>query len=393
MEDTSSFFSESVPEVKQLIGITDPHSFIPVPDDWWIVIADVVGSTRAIERGNYKEVNGVGAACISAVLNACGEIEIPFVFGGDGASFCVPNVLVADVRRVLSSVRAMARDMFALELRIGTVNVAKVREQGFDTRVARILVSEGYQQACFFGGGIEYAEHLIKDKIKGAAYWVGEYPDAEADYSGFECRWDEVPGEREMNIALLVKSRAESDAESMEIYRMVISKIMSLFGPSPDERPLSQRRMKTSLSLKKLSVEGKIRTAEAKKSSTFMQILIVWMQSLLGRFFEIGDWTVWKNLSWSQYKADVIQNSDYQKFDDMLRMLIAADQGQLQELIRFLDDLLAQSKIVYGYHSSPTALITCLVFDRHNKHFHLIDGSRGGYALAAKMLKRQYKTS
>ncbi|TMH00637.1 MAG: DUF3095 domain-containing protein, partial [Betaproteobacteria bacterium] len=32
---------------------TDRHA--PVPGDWWIAIADVMGSTKAIEAGAYKK--------------------------------------------------------------------------------------------------------------------------------------------------------------------------------------------------------------------------------------------------------------------------------------------------------------------------------------------------
>ena len=38
---------------------------------------------------------------------------------------------------------------------------------------------------------------------------------------------------------------------------------------------------------------------------------------------------------------------------------------------------------------SKEALMTCLVFDRQNQHVHFIDGGDGGYALAAKELKKR----
>jgi hypothetical protein len=44
---------------------------------------------------------------------------------------------------------------------------------------------------------------------------------------------------------------------------------------------------------------------------------------------------------------------------------------------------------VYGLHTSKTALMTCLVFDRFGKQVHFVDGSNGGYTLAAKQLKTQ----
>ncbi len=60
-----------------------------VPDDWVIVIGDIEGSTEQVE-GRYKSVNLVGAAVIAAVLNALPDLDIPFVFGGDGAALVVP---------------------------------------------------------------------------------------------------------------------------------------------------------------------------------------------------------------------------------------------------------------------------------------------------------------
>ena len=49
-----------------------------LPEDWWVVVADVMGSTKAIQAGRYKEVNTVGAATIMAVLNVDRSCEIPF---------------------------------------------------------------------------------------------------------------------------------------------------------------------------------------------------------------------------------------------------------------------------------------------------------------------------
>lgn len=38
-----------------------------VPDDWFIVICDLRDSTKAIDAGLYRNVNLIGAACISTV--------------------------------------------------------------------------------------------------------------------------------------------------------------------------------------------------------------------------------------------------------------------------------------------------------------------------------------
>jgi hypothetical protein len=61
-----------------------------------------------IADGRYKDVNMIGAACISAVLNISQEHSIPYVFGGDGATLMVPSNDVESATRVLLGVRDLA---------------------------------------------------------------------------------------------------------------------------------------------------------------------------------------------------------------------------------------------------------------------------------------------
>ena len=92
-------------------------------------------------------------------------------------------------------------------------------------------------------------------------------------------------------------------------------------------------------------------------------------------------------IDWGRYRADVRAASDYQKIDDMLRMVIAGSPAQTERIVAYLDKRLAQGHLVYGLHVSDRALMTCLIMDRRDRHFHLIDGADGGYALAAIQLK------
>jgi hypothetical protein len=43
---------------------------------------------------------------------------------------------------------------------------------------------------------------------------------------------------------------------------------------------------------------------------------------------------------------------------------------------------------VYGLHESKAAIMTCLIFTAGQDHAHFVDGSDGGYAMAAKALKK-----
>ena len=54
------FYSELTP-FYDFAEFVDLNAYEPLPEDWIVMIADVQGSTRAIEEGHYKDVNLVGA--------------------------------------------------------------------------------------------------------------------------------------------------------------------------------------------------------------------------------------------------------------------------------------------------------------------------------------------
>jgi Protein of unknown function (DUF3095) len=128
MQESADFYSR-LPIFDGFASIVDPSRYQPVPDDWLIGLADVVRSTEAIEIGSYKAVNTAGAAVIAAVTNALQGREIPFVFGGDGASFALSAGDEAIARAALATTAAWVRDELGLELRVALVPVAVVREQ------------------------------------------------------------------------------------------------------------------------------------------------------------------------------------------------------------------------------------------------------------------------
>ena len=86
----SSGFYQQLPLYPDFTRLTEPSYYQNLPPDWLLVISDVEGSTQAIQAGRYKEVNALGASVIIAVLNIVKPLSIPFIFGGDGASLCIP---------------------------------------------------------------------------------------------------------------------------------------------------------------------------------------------------------------------------------------------------------------------------------------------------------------
>src|SRR4051812_26758502 len=92
--DDDSFY-EHVPVLESFDRVADPTLYRPLPHGWVVGNADIVKSTEAKAAGRAKAVNMAGAAVIAGVTNALAGRQIPYVFGGDGATFAVPGRLAA----------------------------------------------------------------------------------------------------------------------------------------------------------------------------------------------------------------------------------------------------------------------------------------------------------
>ncbi|HET7669732.1 MAG TPA: DUF3095 family protein, partial [Burkholderiales bacterium] len=66
---SSSTFYSNLPLLTDFRDVGRQESYTPLPDDWHVVMCDVRNSTLAVEAGQYKKVNTLGAALITAVLN------------------------------------------------------------------------------------------------------------------------------------------------------------------------------------------------------------------------------------------------------------------------------------------------------------------------------------
>ena len=114
----------------EFADVADPERYVAAPEDWIVVLGDIKGSTEAARAGRYKEVNLVGAACITATLNVTGDLDLPYAFGGDGATMLIPPEVRDAVEAALRRTRRLARDGFGLELRLGLIAVQELRRRG-----------------------------------------------------------------------------------------------------------------------------------------------------------------------------------------------------------------------------------------------------------------------
>lgn len=140
MSDSHSFYNDIAPFC-DFSRVAQREHYHVVPDDWDIVLTDIEGSTRAIEEGRYKEVNALGAASIIAVTNAVRkvmpEVEIPFVFGGDGATLLTPKDAREAVTDALAMLGTRAIHGFQMNLRMAIVPMTVLAEHGKTVLVSK----------------------------------------------------------------------------------------------------------------------------------------------------------------------------------------------------------------------------------------------------------------
>ena len=386
--NTTRFYAD-LPLFTDFREVSRPGNFAPLPGDWHVVMSDVRNSTIAIQSGSYKNVNTLGAATITAVLNAAGATDIPFVFEGDGSMLCVPPELLDAARAALLYTQQLARKSFGLELRVATLQVARIREAGADIRVARYQASENYVQAVFAGGGMAYADRAMKDPATASLCAVepGSIT-PRGSFDGLECRWQDIPSRHGETVSVMVRALGrDADAASL-VYRDVIAKVREVYGADDACHPVFPPRLAFSLDSRQLGHEVGVRAMDRGFVGKWLYLMNARMWVLIGWYLmRFGVRT--EQTDWGSYKTTLARNSDVRKFNDGFRQILSGTPAQREALTAWLDQRFARRELVYGAHVANRAHMTCLVFDYSGRHLHFIDGADGGLFLAAKALKER----
>jgi len=384
MDATSSTrdFYERLPVFRDFAQVADEACFRPLPKDWLVGVADVRSSTRAIKENRYKAVNMAGAAVIASIANTLKGRDFPFVFGGDGASFAVAANDAGPARRALAETATWVKEDLDLDLRIAMVSVANIRAQGRDVRVARYMPSAYISIAMFSGGGMAWADAAMK---RGDIAVPPAPPGSHPDLSGLSCRYELIPSQRGQVLSLLV---TPGDRASADEFRAVVETVIRIVEKTPDaSRPLpgqglqlrwppqgydlearASRRAGESISIRKAKVLAR----------TLLYFLIMRSGLRFGRFTP------------AKYTQELIENSDFRKFDDSLRMVLDCTPELASKIEDCLKVAAAKGVVRYGAHRQDAAMMTCFTPSPVNpNHFHFIDGAQGGYALAASALKNK----
>jgi hypothetical protein len=253
-------------------------------------------------------------------------------------------------------------------------------------------VSPNVTQPTFSGRGWQEAERMIKDARSDGVLRVQEHDGpCEGSFEGFECRWQAVPSFNDHKLALLVAAMSDDPHANLATYRALSDAIAAIYGDASRYHPLRADRMRLSFNPSELAHEWRVRSDRRTAAGRAHYFARMTLQNLAGAYL----FACRKDTSavrWSRYVEDMVDNSDFRKFDGVMRMVIDGSEAQYERLRAYLEGEHRSGRLAYGMHKSREALVTCIVFSYNGNHLHFVDGSDGGYAMAARELKEQVKT-
>ena len=359
--------------------VVDPEVYRPLPEDWWLGVTDVVDSTEAIAEGRYKAVNMAGAAVISAIMNALGGRDFPFVFGGDGAGFAVGPADALTARQVMARTVSWVADELGLELRAALVPIRDVRAAGREVLVARYAPSESVRYAMFAGGGLEWAE----EELKAGRAAIAPAPDDEPpDLTGLSCRWEAFTARRGVMLSLIVRRGPAGD---MAAFTSVVRRLLALLdGEERQAHPVSPPDLVFKWAPTGLKLE-----ASASRGRWPLALRRLWLRlhALLSAVL-LNTGISFGGFDPTHYREQTALNSDFRKFGDGLHMTVDCSEETARRIEALLGEAQAAGAVRFGAFGQAAALMTCIVpSPLADDHLHFIDGAQGGYAEAARQLK------
>ncbi len=354
------------------------HLFHRFPPDWEVVITDVENSTSAVAGGRQHDINMIATESIVAVMNIVYDhnLDVPFFFGGDGATFIIPGSLLQEVIHSLQTHQENVKKNFNESVRVGHIPVSEIYAQGIDLLVSKTKASKLLSIPVILGDGIAYAEK----KIKGDDYMLANFAQlsGQVDLKGMQCRWDRIepPEDKEEVISLLVLAYSENlQAES---FSKVIDCIDSIYGNVIARRAVTIGKLRLVPSLSRLKKE----VQSQMQKMVFLRTITEWVKTIIGKFY----FTTTKGKT---YLNSLVELTDDLVLDGKINTVISGTIAQRKKLEKELDKLEAKQKIIYGLYASSASVMSCYVRDMDLKHIHFVDGADGGYTNAAAVLKRK----
>lgn len=376
-------FFATLPRLSSAHDTFDTGRYRAAPDDWELVVTDIVGSTQAVAQGKHKTINFVAAMAIAALKNLCAPTALPFLFGGDGSVVMVPPQFAQAARQALARVRGFAAREFGMQLRVGVCAVSVLRTFGSDVIVGRYEPTPGNHFGVFLGGGVGMLEAAARGR--GDAALIAQVAVAPSlddgvavDLDGLSCRWNPLQSGRGRMLTLIINGAVDAGA--------VHARVMELAHQGGAQAPVRPETLRTSWPPKGFVLEAQV---ARRGGPLWISVLRVLVNTLIARLIFMVGRPV-GGFDPDHYIAETSTNTDFCKHDDTVSFVIDCPQDCIESIKAYLDDQMAAGELRYGMNVSETALMTCLVTAASGGlHVHFVDGGDGGYTSAAKTLKAQ----
>ena len=370
-------FYEDLTAFSKFEDLCEETQFKVVPKDWYVIISTVVDSEEAISEGRYKDVNNLGVASIASIKNGLGGKDFPYTFKGNGSSAVIPPTYIDQVKDELHALRGIAKTEFELDLRVCIVPIAKALTPVEEIRVGKFELTNRNFMSMFKGGGMAKIDRIVQNDV---SYDLEERSSTSTNLKHLSCRWKPIQSRNGQMLCLLVQAQSETHPE---IYQDFLNEFNSIIPEHESSRPVNHQTMSYKNPLK--NVVDETRYGQNTWFKVKRGVTAAW-QSL---FFLIP---AFRNFVFRKYLNDMDANTDYRKFDDMLKMLVDCTNKQAEEIEQLCEKFYKNNQVFYGIHSSKNAVMTCFVEDLFKaKHMHFLDGENGGYAMAAIPLRAQIK--
>lgn len=384
MEDIK-FYSKLKSSSEDLVDLlTNDSCFSDVPNTWHVVVVDIQNSTQAVDEGKHHQINLTATGAIISVLNTIRRqkqnIEIPYFFGGDGAIFILPNMLLNKTTLVLENYSIHIKRNTNLTLRVGHVPVKDLTTHNSSLRIAKHQLTDQLTIPIILGNGLKKAEEIIKDTF--VENNSSNFKKDLLNLEGMECRWKQINPSQNKNKVICLLLDAVDENNQGAVYRDVLTKMDSMFGKFKSRQPIKSNKLKLNYSISNIWREMKIILV----NKDWMYLFKNWVTTLIGALY--------LNLSQDgkQYLKQIGQLSHTFMLDGMINTIFTAEQNKINLFIDYLNQLEKDKKIIYGIHITHASVMSCYVLDRKTKHSHFVDGTEGGYTSAAKMFKLKLKT-
>ncbi|MDW5290789.1 DUF3095 family protein [Formosa sp. PL04] len=377
-----NFYTELKNSGNNLVDLLASESlFSDVPNTWHVVVVDIQNSTQAVDEGKHHQVNLTATGAIISVLNIIRKekqsIEIPYFFGGDGATFILPTLFLNKIILILENYSLHIKRNTNLILRVGHISVAYLSTQKAGLKIAKHQLTDQLSIPIVLGNGLKKAEEIIKNNFEENN--ISHFEKDLLNLEGMECRWKQINPTQSQKKVICLLLDAVNETDQRAIYRAIINQMNTVFGTFKSRQPIKSNNLSLDFSLLKIWEEMKISLV----NKNLIYLIKNWIATLFGKLY--------LNLSpnGKQYLKQIGQLSHTFMLDGMINTIFTAEQQNIDLFIDYLNRLEKDNKIIYGIHITHASVMSCYVLDRKTKHSHFVDGTEGGYTSAAKMFKEK----